>query len=68
LIINALYTIFINCYKNPIVFFLLEAIMLERTPAFAVDYLSCIQDKFEETEEDSDDEDAERYLAVTVTD
>ncbi|XP_054279207.1 uncharacterized protein LOC128997593 [Macrosteles quadrilineatus] len=40
-----------------------EAIMLEKTPAFAVDYLSCNQDKYEDSEEDSDDEDSERLPA-----
>uniref|UniRef100_A0A1B6L4K0 Chorein N-terminal domain-containing protein n=1 Tax=Graphocephala atropunctata TaxID=36148 RepID=A0A1B6L4K0_9HEMI len=38
-----------------------ETIMLERTPALAVDYLSCVQDKTDE--EDSDDEDNERLPA-----
>lgn len=41
-----------------------ETIMLEKTPAIAVDYLSCIQDKTEDEESDEEDDD-ERYAIVT---
>lgn len=45
----------------------LETIMLEKTPAIAVDYLSCIQDKTEDEESDEEEDDDERYCDIFLT-